>query len=206
VAALASGCGNNSSSSQPASGPETATGTSSTTTSSAAPSTSTQSPGALTGEAQQAAAGDIPDNQVFLLFRNGLGGYSMKYPEGWARTGSRGVVTFRDKNNLVRIAVVNGASTTVGAATADMKGLKTSTPSLHFDRPISLTIAGKHVVKVVYTTESRPNSVTGKRVVLSVDRYYAPGPGKHAVVDLGTPRGVDNIDAYRLMIESFRWK
>jgi hypothetical protein len=25
------------------------------------------------------------------------------------------------------------------------------------------------------------------------------------VVDLGTPEGVDNVDAYRLMIESFRW-
>ncbi|MDX6504068.1 MAG: hypothetical protein QOE29_1193, partial [Gaiellaceae bacterium] len=23
---------------------------------------------------------------------------------------------------------------------------------------------------------------------------------------LGTPEGVDNVDAYRLMIESFRWR
>jgi len=25
------------------------------------------------------------------------------------------------------------------------------------------------------------------------------------VVDLGTPQGVDNVDAYRLMSESFAW-
>jgi hypothetical protein len=30
--------------------------------------------------------------------------------------------------------------------------------------------------------------------------------GKRAVVDLGTPKGVDNVDAYRLMIQSFRWQ
>jgi len=60
-------------------------------------------------------------------------------------------------------------------------------------------------VKVVYTTETAPNSVTGKRLTLVVDRYYLWHAGKQAVVDLGTPQGVDNVDAYRLMIESFRW-
>jgi hypothetical protein len=30
--------------------------------------------------------------------------------------------------------------------------------------------------------------------------------GKRAVVDLGTPVGVDNVDAYRMMIQSFQWK
>jgi hypothetical protein len=29
--------------------------------------------------------------------------------------------------------------------------------------------------------------------------------GKVATVDLATPAGVDNVDAYRMMIESFRW-
>jgi hypothetical protein len=62
------------------------------------------------------------------------------------------------------------------------------------------------VVKVVYSTETAPNPVTGKRVELVVDRYYVAGTGKRAIVDLGTPKGVDNVDAYRLMIESFRWK
>jgi hypothetical protein len=68
------------------------------------------------------------------------------------------------------------------------------------------TVAGKPIVKVVYSTKSAPNPVTGKRVKLVVDRYYVAGAGKHAVVDLGTPEGVDNVDAYKLMIESFRWK
>jgi hypothetical protein len=58
----------------------------------------------------------------------------------------------------------------------------------------------------VYSTESASNAVTGKRVRLIVDRYYQSRGGRRAIVDLGTPQGVDNVDAYRLMIESFRWR
>jgi pyrimidine operon attenuation protein/uracil phosphoribosyltransferase len=60
--------------------------------------------------------------------------------------------------------------------------------------------------RVVYSTESAPNAVTGKRVTLVVDRYYLGRGNRRAIVDLGTPQGVDNVDAYRLMIESFRWR
>jgi hypothetical protein len=63
------------------------------------------SAGALSAEAQSAATGDIPDNQVFLTFRNRAAGYSMKNPEGWARTGPARDVTFQDKNNIVHVVV-----------------------------------------------------------------------------------------------------
>jgi len=46
---------------------------------------------------------------------------------------------------------------------------------------------------------------TGKTVTLLVDRYYFSQGSKVAVLDLGTPQGVDNVDAYRLMSESFAW-
>jgi len=72
--------------------------------------------------------------------------------------------------------------------------------------PAQTTISGAPAIKVVYTTTSAPNQVTGKRVTLIVDRYYLSHAGKQAIVDLGTPQGVDNVDAYRRMIESFKWK
>ena len=202
IAALAAGCGGGGSGSSaqsatPSTAPAapSATGSDSTTTSA----------NALVAEAQQTAAGDVPDNQVFLTFRNNAERYAIKYPEGWARRSSAGRVTFRDKNNLVRIEVVKGSAATVAGVTAELAQLRRQTPSLRFDTPTRTTVDGMRVVKVVYTTESAPNPVTGKRVKLVVDRYYVPGAGKHAVVDLGTPEGVDNVDAYRLMIESFRW-
>jgi hypothetical protein len=60
-------------------------------------------------------------------------------------------------------------------------------------------------VKVTYTTVSPPNPVTDRRVKLTVDRYVLARGGKVATIDLGTPVGVDNVDAYRLMAQSFRW-
>jgi hypothetical protein len=203
TAALAAGCGGggNGTSAQ-------ATTPSSTTPPVTSGSTSDGTTGAnaLVAEAQQTAAGDIPDNQVFLIFRNSAASYSIKYPEGWAQRGAAGRVTFQDKNNLVRIEIAKGSDATVGRATAEIARLKRQTPSLRFDTPVKTTAGGMPVVKVVYSTESAPNPVTGKRVKLVVDRYYIAGTGKHAVVDLGTPQGVDNVDAYKLMIESFQWK
>jgi hypothetical protein len=206
AAALVSGCGSGSgappaATRSAASSPVTSSGTSGGSRSSAPAATP-----ALTGEAQSAAAGDIPDNQAFLTFRNRAAAYSMKYPEGWARRGAGRTVTFRDKNNVVRISVATGGAATVAGAATEMARLRGSTPSLRFQRPAVLALGGRRLVKVVYTTQSATNPVTGKRVQLTVDRYYVPGAGRHAVVDLGTPVGVDNVDAYRLMIESFRWR
>ena len=72
--------------------------------------------------------------------------------------------------------------------------------------PKRLTIGGAPALKAVYSTKSAPNPVTGKSVTLIVDRYELAKNGKRAVVDLGSPVGVDNVDAYRMMIQSFRLK
>lgn len=160
-------------------------------------------PGALQAEANAAAAGDIPDNQVFLVFRNARAGYSMKYPEGWAQQGSGNSVVFRDKNNIVRIVVRRAPAPTTATASRDLQrlqGVQVQTA------PRSFSLPGSRAVRVAYRTESAPNAVTGKRVTLVVDRYYVWRAGRLALVDLGTPQGVDNVDAYRLMIESLRWR
>jgi hypothetical protein len=175
------------------------------TTTAAPPATTTtvSGPGALQAEANSLAAGDIPDNQVFLVFRSAAAGFAMKYPEGWAVRSSGDTVTFRDKNNIVRVAVGRAASPTEAGVHAEVSRLPHAAVS---GRPVPLTLGGGKTFKVTYKTESAPNTVTGKRVTLMVDRYYVWKGGRLAVVDLGTPAGVDNVDAYRLMIESFRWR
>ena len=175
----------------------------STTASSTHPAATTQTtPSALQAEATAAAAGDIPDNQTFIVFRNGAGGYSMKYPEGWAQQGSGSQVTIRNNNNIVRVVVERRAPSSAAEVTRELTNLH----GAHVQTgPQQLTISGAKAFKVVYTTASAANAVTGKRVTLTVDRYYLAHAGKVAIVDLGSPVGVDNVDAYRLMIQSFRW-
>jgi hypothetical protein len=182
------------------------TSTAAATTTPAATTSAAQSPNALTGEAKAAATGDIPDNQVYVVFSNPRAGYSIKYPEGWAQSGSGKAVTFYDKNNLVRTVVQPGGAPTLAQVSAELKALKASTPSLRFQPPQRIRISGRPAIKVVYTTESAPNPVTNKRVQLTVDRYYLTQGGKRAIVDLGSPIGVDNVDGYRLMVQSFKWK
>jgi hypothetical protein len=176
------------------------------TTSASTTTTAQSSPNALQGEAQAAATGDIPDNQVYLVFTNTRAGYSIKYPEGWAQSGSGKRVTIYDKNNLVRTVVQRGGEPTLTEVTAELHALQVTTTSLRFQPPQRVQIDGRPAIKVVYTTESAPNPVTNKRVQLTVDRYYLAQGGERAVIDLGTPVGVDNVDGYRLMVQSFRWK
>jgi hypothetical protein len=189
--AVAAGCGSSGSTTPPT-----------TQTHAATTTTGSSVPGALQAEANAKAAGDIPDNQVFLVFRNASAAYSMRYPEGWAQQGAGNRVTFRDKNNIVRVVVAAAGAPTKASVHADLGRL---TGAQIRQPPQATTIAGKPAFKVVYSTESAPNAVTGKRLELVVDRYYLWRAGHRAVVDLGTPVGVDNVDAYRLMIESFRW-
>jgi hypothetical protein len=197
--AFAVGCGSAKHSSTP---PQT---TPPATTAPATTSTG-QSPNALQGEAQAAATGDIPDNQVYVVFNDPGAGYSIKYPEGWAQKGTGSRVTIYDKNNLVRTVIQPGGLPTVAEVSSELRALKTTTPSLRFQTPQRIRISGRPAIKVVYTTESAPNPVTNKRVQLTVDRYYLAQGGKRAIIDLGTPVGVDNVDGYRLMVQSFRWK
>jgi hypothetical protein len=203
--AVLAGCG--SSSNSPSQSTTAASPAPAQTTQPAAPATTSAAPvGALTAEDASLATGDIPDNQVFLTFDNPSGGWSMKYPEGWAQSGSAGDITFRDKNNLAHIVIRDGAAPTVAGVQADLTTLAASDPSLKAQAPTEVSINGAPMIKAVYEIASAPNAVTGKQVTLMVDRYVFASNGKVAVVDLGTPKGVDNVDGYRLMIESFRWK
>jgi hypothetical protein len=208
VAAVAAGCGSSSSSSSSTPSGQAAAGSSaSNTATNTSTGTSTTAPvGALSAEAKSAATGDIPDTQVFLTYHNPSPAWSMSYPEGWTRKGGAGDVTISDKNNIVHATVSTSPAPTVASVTAELNQLKQSNSTLTFTPPQTIQLKSGPAVKASYTTESAPNPVTGKTVVLIVDRYELSQGGKRATIDLGTAKGVDNVDAYRRMINSFTWQ
>jgi hypothetical protein len=169
-------------------------------------SASSPSSSALAADAKSAATGDIPDNQNFLTYGDKSAGFAIKYPEGWSQKKTTGGINFQDKNNLVRVEVRKGQAPTAASVTAELNKLKAANPSLKAQAPKQLSLKAGPAIKVTYTTTSAPNPVTGKRVVLMVDRYELAKKGRVAVIDLGTPTGVDNVDAYRMMSESFTWR
>jgi len=194
---MAAGCGSSSGSGS------TAAQTGAGATTSAGSSSGSTTPQVLAPDAGTAGTGDIPDNQVFLTFHSHPG-FSMRYPEGWAQRGTGSDVLFQDKNNLVHVTIRTGPPPTPASVTAELAAssarmILVATPA------VPVIINGHPAVKVTYRTVSAPNPVTGKQVTLIVDRYELGQAGKVATVDLGVPTGVDNRDAYLMMIESFRW-
>lgn len=161
--------------------------------------------GALAADAKSAATGDIPDNQNFLTFSDLSLRVAMLYPEGWTVQQTPSEVSIKDKNNLVRISVSHGPVPTTASVQAQLAALERSNSTLTSGTPRMVALRSGPAVKVTYTTASAPNPVTGKQVTLTVDRYELARAGQVAIVDLGTPVGVDNVDAYKRMIGSFRW-
>jgi hypothetical protein len=70
----------------------------------------------------------------------------------------------------------------------------------------SVKVGSASLHHLAYHVLSPADPVTGKQVPSTVDRYYVPGTSQLAVVSLSTPDGVDNVDAFRQMIGSFKWK
>jgi hypothetical protein len=165
-----------------------------------------ESGGALAADAKSAATGDIPDSQNFLTLAGTRTKVSMLYPEGWSVQESPSGVSIKDKNNLVRISLSKGAAPTPASVQSQVAALARSTPGLTAGSPTAVTLKSGPAIKLTYRTKSAPNPVTGKQVELIVDRYVLAHGGRVAAVDLGTPVGVDNVDAYKRMIGSFKWQ
>ncbi len=209
LALAATGCGSSSSASSPPTGsannPATAGGGGSSGPSgSGGGSAGAGGPGALSAEAKSAKTGDIPDTQVFLAFHDT--GYGIKYPEGWTQKGAGADVTFSDKNNVMHLVLRRGGAPSVASVSAELTRLRASAPTLKFGAPKAIQLTAGAGIKSTYTTRSAPSPVTGKSVTLIVDRYELARSGQRMTVDLGTAVGVDNVDAYRMMINSFAWR
>ncbi|MDX6637314.1 MAG: hypothetical protein QOJ01_825 [Solirubrobacterales bacterium] len=158
-----------------------------------------------TSEAQSAATGDIPDNQQFLSYRDRKAGYSVKYPEGWARTGAPADLTFADKDNQVHIAVTSGQAPNPAAAKAALLKSAAASSQLKVKTATTMSIGGAPAVHITYEELGKSDPVTGKRLTIMVDRYVFAKGGQVATMDESTPVGVDNVDAYRLIAQSFKW-
>jgi hypothetical protein len=150
--------------------------------------------------------GDVPDNAVFLTYQQASLGFSIQYVEGWQVTTQADGVVVHDKDSSEAVTVV--------APTSDVAAYISSTDLPALQGQTGFKLIKQDTVKVgsssyhhlVYHVLSPADPVTGKQVPSSVDRYYVPGTSQLAIVSLSTPDGVDNVDAFRQMIESFKWK
>jgi hypothetical protein len=150
--------------------------------------------------------GDIPDSQVFVTYTSPAG-FSIKVPEGWARTERPDGAAFADKYGSVDLAV----APTPDAPTAQTVRKKEAAVLQRTGRAVR--IAGVHsvalpagsAVVIVYTSNSEPNAVTDKQIRLENSRYLLYRAGQEIAITFSAPAGADNADQWQLMARSFRW-
>lgn len=151
------------------------------------------------------ANGDIPDTAVYVTYRGA--GFIVKYVEGWGILKlPHGAVRISDKDSS-EVVAVNKVKTSVAAtAGRDLTNFTHSLPQFRLVFRHTVQLQPGTSVYLQYRTLSGQDPVTGKRVPILVDRYYIPGKGRQATLTLSTPVGVDNVDAFKLIARSFRWK
>ncbi len=165
-------------------------------------------PVAATSRAAHVAAtpgGDIPDSAVYLRYTGR--GFSIEYVEGWLQTTVAHGVTFTDKDSSVAVDLRPRLG---GALSAYVQGKDlpqlAHTPGFRREGLARDAVGGYPALRLTYRGQSAPDAVTGKTVVLQVDRYYVQGPRALAVITLATPTGVDNVDGFRRIAHSFRFR
>jgi hypothetical protein len=183
VAALAAGCG------------------------SATPSTrSTAKPVNPNGK-ETSPPGDIPDNQAFVRFAPAGGGFSVRVPEGWARSGSGANVRFEANLNSISIEErpLNGG---LSAAVARSTEVPAMARSLARFRLVSVSAQKRNAgagVRIRYDALGQANPVTGKAAPQSAERWLFSHNGHEVVLTLSGPKGADNVDPWRIVTDSLRW-
>ena len=151
--------------------------------------------------------GDIPDTQVFVPYGSPLG-FTIKVPEGWARKTGASSARFADKYNTVDIAISDQSTrpTITSLKEVQVPTLESTGRAVRVSQVKDIRLGASMAVMVAYTSNSDPNPVTNKQIRLEHDRYFIYRNGKLATLDMAAPQGADNVDAWRLMAHSFRWR
>ena len=151
--------------------------------------------------------GDIPDNQVFVTFSSPLG-YSIKVPEGWARSDEGAKTIFSDKYNHILLQLSEA-----GAPVDEAFARSTLIPDLQKDgraldriKVKTIPLKSGAVIALDYDSNSDPNAVTNKQIREENEAVYFESGGKRVTLTLSAPKGADNVDQWNFMVNSFRWK
>ena len=162
---------------------------------------------AAASPSEQSPLGDIPDNQVYVPYSPADGSFSVKVPEGWARTDLPDGVSFTDKLNTVTVQQLSGQpepnrDTVLGGVLTD---LVTNGNNVTLGPVETLTMPAGNVVHGTYTADSAADPVTGKVTKDDVELYVFWRNGTEVLLTLSSPRGADDVDAWRTVSTSFAW-
>lgn len=134
-------------------------------------------------------------------------GYSVKVPEGWARSGSATSTAFTDKLNRIEIksSAATAAPTTQSVTSTVVPELQRTVPRFAMGKISDITRPAGHAVLITYQGDSAQDQVTGKVVRDAFEQYIFFRNGKQVTLTLVGPVNADNVDPWKIVSDSFRW-
>lgn len=152
--------------------------------------------------------GDIPDTTVYLDQTVPGTTVHLKVPEGWAQATVHGTLTWTDKYNGVSIQVLPRATapTVWSTQTEDIPALRSSVAKFSAGAITTVVRRGGTAVHLVFQLDSAPNPVTGKVVRDVAERFAFWHAGQEAILTLVGPVNADNVDPWRIVSDSLRWR
>lgn len=151
--------------------------------------------------------GDIPDTQVFIDYVAPQG-FTLKVPEGWARSDRTDGASFVDKLDgvVVSVSKADAAPTPSSTKTSYLPELEKTERAVKVTGIKAVKLPAGPAVRIAYTSNSEPNAVTSRQVRLENERYLYFKGGNLVTLEFYAPKGADNVDQWRMMSNSFRWK
>ena len=152
--------------------------------------------------------GDIPDNQAYVPFAPPGTGFTVSVPEGWARTTAGPVTTFTDKLNRIEVSEHPAAKppTPASVTAGDVPSLAKTVPAFAPGKATEVSRKAGTAVLYTYQGNSAADPVTGKAVRDAFERYVFHHQGRDVVVTLSGPVNADNVDPWRTVTDSLRWR
>ena len=129
-------------------------------------------------------------------------------PEGWSRKTGPASTAFASNLNSITVAwkPMAAAPTVRSAHATTVPALQSGTLAFRLQGVRAVSLTGGPAVEIIYQVNSPPNQVTGRQYRLVIERFELYRNGRGAVLSLSSAVGSDNVDPWRIVSESFRWR
>ncbi|GAA3584928.1 hypothetical protein GCM10022235_64260 [Kribbella ginsengisoli] len=143
-----------------------------------------------------------------MTFSPPAGGFSVKVPEGWARSTAGVATSFTDKLNRIQVQV-SSTATPVTAQNVDRQlvpALRQRVPRFAMGKVSEVSRAAGRALLVTYQGDSSPDPVTGKVVRDAFELYLFHQGSRELALTLSGPTNADNVDPWKIVSDSVRWR
>jgi hypothetical protein len=143
-----------------------------------------------------------------VTFRPPAGGFTVKVPEGWARSTAGGSTSFTDKLNRIEVQATTPSKPLTAQAVDSqlVPQLQRRVPRFAMGKVSEVSRPAGRALLVTYQGDSTADPVTGKVVRDAFELYVFHQGGRELVLTLSGPTNADNVDPWKIVSDSVSWQ